>query len=196
MRPNRKGFTLIEVLVAMAILSVGLLAVIKMIVVYVQSNTYVNRYGSAIVLAQDKMEELRSYASSDLLDNYSPMDFDYLVSAEAEFTSLYDPANKTSVVFPGMLSGKPAQQEWDKWYRPMAAAATAGVYEQQFTEQIMLPTPTGATPFDVTRYWTVEPVLDADGVAQYALITVNVSWKDKNGNDRDVELISCINRRQ
>jgi type IV pilus assembly protein PilV len=56
---NNKGFTLIEVLVAMVILSIGLLGTAALITGIINSNKLSNRITTATVLAQDKMEEIK-----------------------------------------------------------------------------------------------------------------------------------------
>ncbi|MBW2737749.1 MAG: prepilin-type N-terminal cleavage/methylation domain-containing protein [Deltaproteobacteria bacterium] len=57
---NNSGFTLIEVLVAMVILSVGLLGTAALITGIINGNKVSNRITTATVLAQDKMEEIKS----------------------------------------------------------------------------------------------------------------------------------------
>ena len=56
---NNNGFTLIEVLVAMVILSVGLLGTAALITGIINGNKVSNRITTATVLAQDKMEEIK-----------------------------------------------------------------------------------------------------------------------------------------
>ena len=56
---NNKGFTLIEVLVAMVILSIGLLGTAALITGIINGNKVSNRITTATVLAQDKMEDIR-----------------------------------------------------------------------------------------------------------------------------------------
>jgi len=56
---NNKGFTLIEVLVAMVILSVGLLGTAALITGIIRGNKVSNRITTATTLAQDKMEEIK-----------------------------------------------------------------------------------------------------------------------------------------
>jgi type IV pilus modification protein PilV len=53
------GFTLVEVLVAIVILAVGLLAVARLQSQAVRSNNFGNQLNEATFLAQDKAEELR-----------------------------------------------------------------------------------------------------------------------------------------
>ena len=64
---NNSGFTLMEVLVAMLILSVGLLGMAALITGIINSNKLSNRISTATVLAQDKIEEIRGvgYAGAD-----------------------------------------------------------------------------------------------------------------------------------
>jgi type IV pilus assembly protein PilV len=64
---NNSGFTLMEVLVAMLILTVGLLGMAALITGIINSNKLSNRISTATVLAQDKMEEIKSdgYSNAD-----------------------------------------------------------------------------------------------------------------------------------
>jgi len=56
---NNSGFTLMEVLVAMVILTVGLLGTAALITGIINSNKLSNRISTATVLAQDKMEDIK-----------------------------------------------------------------------------------------------------------------------------------------
>jgi type IV pilus assembly protein PilV len=57
---REQGFTMIEVLVAIALLLVGLLAVGQMQVMTMVTNSTSNQRTTAIILAQDQMELLRT----------------------------------------------------------------------------------------------------------------------------------------
>ena len=77
---NNSGFTLMEVLVAMVILSVGLLGTAALIIGIINSNKLSNRISTATVLAQDKMEEIKSdgYTGADAkagTEPYGGVDF-------------------------------------------------------------------------------------------------------------------------
>jgi len=63
---NNKGFTLIEVLVAMVILSVGLLGTAALITGIINGNKVSNRISTATTCAQDKMEEIRRLGYSGM----------------------------------------------------------------------------------------------------------------------------------
>ncbi|MEW6615754.1 MAG: type II secretion system protein [Thermodesulfobacteriota bacterium] len=62
---SQKGFTLLEILIAITILSIGLLALAEMTVYVIKSNTFGNKVTDATVLAQDKLEELRNLSYTD-----------------------------------------------------------------------------------------------------------------------------------
>ncbi|HUV49427.1 MAG TPA: prepilin-type N-terminal cleavage/methylation domain-containing protein [Anaerolineae bacterium] len=64
---SNNGFTLMEVLFAMLILTVGLLGTAALITGVINSNKLSNRISTATILAQDKMEEIRGvgYAGAD-----------------------------------------------------------------------------------------------------------------------------------
>ncbi|HOO90586.1 MAG TPA: prepilin-type N-terminal cleavage/methylation domain-containing protein, partial [Syntrophales bacterium] len=60
--PGDGGFTIIEVLIAIFILTIGLLAIASMQVSAIHGNKTGNDISHAIFLAQDKLEELKSSA--------------------------------------------------------------------------------------------------------------------------------------
>jgi prepilin-type N-terminal cleavage/methylation domain-containing protein len=72
LRPSKSnmasGFTLIEILIAISILSIGLLAVASMQVSAIRGNSHARHVTEGVTLAQDKLEELLylSYTHADL----------------------------------------------------------------------------------------------------------------------------------
>lgn len=70
LKQNNSGFTLIEVLVAMAIFAFGVLAVINMQLVATHTNLKARYMTEGIIVAQSKIEELisRNYDHADLKD--------------------------------------------------------------------------------------------------------------------------------
>ena len=58
---NEKGFTLVELLVAITIMAIGILAVVQMQVVALQSNSIANKLGVATSLAQKVMDDIQSW---------------------------------------------------------------------------------------------------------------------------------------
>ena len=67
-----RGFTLIEVLIAIAIFSVGILAVAKMQYWNVRNNTTGNMTTQATMLARQQMEALKSQDIEDLTTGTTP----------------------------------------------------------------------------------------------------------------------------
>lgn len=65
-KPMNKGFTLIELMIAIVILSVGLLGMATLTGSIVRNNKLSNDLSTATTLAQDKMEDIRAngYASA------------------------------------------------------------------------------------------------------------------------------------
>jgi len=57
---NKKGFTLIEVLVGLIILAIGLLAIAGMQITSVRGNFFSSNITQASILAQNRLEELRN----------------------------------------------------------------------------------------------------------------------------------------
>ena len=57
---DNSGFTLIEVLVAMVILSIGLLGTAALITGIIKGNQVSNRISTATICAQDKMEKIKN----------------------------------------------------------------------------------------------------------------------------------------
>lgn len=67
-----KGFSLIEVLVALVILSFSLLALAGLMVTTTKNNSFGSHMTEAATFAQDKLEELRAIKWEDLSDgNYT-----------------------------------------------------------------------------------------------------------------------------
>jgi type IV pilus assembly protein PilV len=57
---REKGFTLIEVMIALLILSIGLLGMAGLQIAATRSNSFSNQMTIGITLAQDRLEELRN----------------------------------------------------------------------------------------------------------------------------------------
>jgi type IV pilus assembly protein PilV len=62
---NKKGFTLIEVLVGMVLLAIGLLAIAGMQMTSVRGNFFSSNMTQASILAQDRMEALKNLPYAD-----------------------------------------------------------------------------------------------------------------------------------
>ena len=64
-----KGFTLIEVLIAIVVLSVALLALAGLQIISIQGNSFGNHMTEAVTLAKDKMEEMKNTEWDEIGDS-------------------------------------------------------------------------------------------------------------------------------
>lgn len=73
-RDNTSGFTLLEILIALSIFAIALLAMVHMQITAMRTNAFANRVTTATTWAHDKMEELKglSYSDSQLLVGTHP----------------------------------------------------------------------------------------------------------------------------
>lgn len=65
---SSSGFTLVEVMLALFVFAIGMLAVTAMCLISIKGNSLTNRMTQANFLAQSKMEELMSKADMTALD--------------------------------------------------------------------------------------------------------------------------------
>ena len=70
---RQSGFTILEVMVAISILAIGLLAVFSGQNMAIQGNNRANRLTEAMTLAQDKVEELLALPYDDVDATGSPV---------------------------------------------------------------------------------------------------------------------------
>ncbi len=63
---NHKGFTLVEIMVAIGILSIALLGLVSVTVMVIKGNTFSKTMTTATTLANDKMEELKKTSYTGL----------------------------------------------------------------------------------------------------------------------------------
>lgn len=63
---DNKGFTFLEILVAMVVLSIGFLGIAAVTASMVRGNSFSNRLTTATTLAQERMEEIRRLGYSGI----------------------------------------------------------------------------------------------------------------------------------
>jgi Tfp pilus assembly protein PilV len=72
-KPDKEqGFTLLDALAAIALLTVGLLAVASLHIGAIQGNSFAGRVTEGTTWAQDKLEELMALPYDDVNDDNSP----------------------------------------------------------------------------------------------------------------------------
>jgi len=71
-RKPEKGFTLLDALAAIALMTIGLLAVASLHIGAMQGNSFASRVTDGTTRAQDKLEELMALPYDDVNDDNSP----------------------------------------------------------------------------------------------------------------------------
>ena len=80
-RSKERGFTLVEVLISLVILTFGLAALVSMAGTGTKATAYTRHAGEASVVAQDKLEQLRVIAPSALVSGADTCDAHAFVTA-------------------------------------------------------------------------------------------------------------------
>ncbi len=84
---RNRGFTLIEIMIAIAIIAIGIFGVMSLIITVMRGNTLSKRVTIATTIAQDRMEDFKrmDYASVDDVSNTNTYyDTDYYLEADVE----------------------------------------------------------------------------------------------------------------
>ena len=68
-KSNERGFSLIEILIAITVFAIGILAVGRMQITAIKGNSFANDLTKATTLAQDRMEKLIGLFYTDPLNN-------------------------------------------------------------------------------------------------------------------------------
>ena len=162
-----RGFSLIEVLVAAAILSVGLLALGSLQVSLVRSSADAKAYTVALSLAKDKVEELRTFSN---------------VRGTLSYQSLTD-GNDT----PGEVSGVSYTRGWtvSRYVYNRNPDGNVATDDRKF---VPFASDTGDTPNPYNGNTSTGYVDDSE----FKRIAVRVTWVDATGNTETVALEDAI----
>ncbi len=57
---NKRGFTLLEVMISLVVIAVGLLGIAELSTSVIRGNSFSDKMTTALILAQDRLEELRN----------------------------------------------------------------------------------------------------------------------------------------
>jgi len=184
-KTSQEGFSLVEVLVAILLLTVGLLALVQMQTHAVASNAFGNQLTQATFLAQDKLEELRLLNESFLEVSAKPQlswtteDQDIVANYNSQLSDVED--NWVEADGPN-LDGIPDEFSW----------------QLETPDHTNSDSPGGAAnPIDVTgttvsragftRTWYV---VDDRPMVKAKTVRVRVTW----GNGRQVSLDTVLSQ--
>ena len=73
---NQKGFSFVEILIAISIFAIGLMALAELQITAIHGNAFSGRTTDAITLAQDRMEQLMALTYSSLTTDARLVDTD------------------------------------------------------------------------------------------------------------------------
>ena len=182
---SQTGFSMVEVMVAILLLTVGLLALAKMQTQAVASNSYGNKLTEATFLAQDKMEELRLLNECYLAVIAKP-ELSWTAEDQAVVNN-YNSQLSDSVVNWIETDGPDADTIPDQFSWQLATPDHTNV-----DGVLGIPNPIGvdrlaASTGGYTRTWYV---VDDRPVTKAKTVRVRVTW----GNGREVILDSLLSQ--
>jgi type IV pilus modification protein PilV len=153
-RPRIAGFTLVEVLVALFIFAVGMLAVASMQAQSIRGNSFSDLLTVATTLAEAQMEHLLSLASTN--------------------SALQDsnPANNANLLGATDTSGATGSGQWDGHCDDANSDGSPDLLNRQGSAS-------GQGPFLFRRIWNVASNYPATG---FTTVVVIVQWRDQRGN--------------
>ena len=163
---DKRGFTLSEVLLAVSLLTVGILGITSLTTTTIKSNYLSRELTRATTLTEEKMEEIKRLATNEPVAGASTLGFSYLISSTGYLGTMYDNGTNGD------------------------AASGDGIYTDDDTSAnitrrwTLEPYPSGGPAFD-------DPA-SVTGVT----VTVISQYVDMNGSTHTVQLQSLINRRQ
>ena len=106
---RQRGFTMIEVLVAMGLLTVALVGILAMQKGAFSASGYSRRAGEAAVLAEDKLEQLRTLPIATAVGGQDVVDSEGVATSDGPFTRTW-----TIVAKPGSLTEITCVVNWDE----------------------------------------------------------------------------------
>ncbi|MBN1574677.1 MAG: type II secretion system protein [Deltaproteobacteria bacterium] len=134
-RSRKNGFTLIETMIALAIFSVGIMAVGAMLVYSTRTRVTNKQIEYSVTLAHAKMEELRKVATKEVDIRYSTvLNFSYILSRDPNYGTI------GGFALPGVLSGAAGLTAITNDLNAKLASAniTADDYQRRMDEALIM----------------------------------------------------------
>jgi prepilin-type N-terminal cleavage/methylation domain-containing protein len=181
---NSSGFSLIEVMIALVVLGVGMLGISKMQAILIQSSANADQRSVAVELAQEKIDDLRSFAhltvgtSTDSIPDTwilglapEQLSFEHIATNKGGQLGSVDFSDPTELIRPYNESAYAYALSWDvvDYYFPDPDASEAAKTEDELSG-------------------TVPPIPD------YKKVTVTVKWRDQGdaSKEHSVSLTTII----
>lgn len=164
---NNKGFTLIEVLIAMLVLAVGLLGLAALQVTGLRNNLSAYHRSQATILAYDMADRMRAnVADTSALADQSASVYNTMAATAANVQ------NTCKLVAGACTAAQMAQNDLFEWNRAIAGGVAAGNG---------LPAIPATLPAGVG---TIVGVLTGVAPSQSMIYTISISWDDnRDGNN-------------
>lgn len=181
-RKNHRGFSLIEVMIALVIVAVGALGIAKLQGVLVKNSSDANQRTVAVAIAQKKIDDLRSFVHLNVGTNTDEIPDVWekgIASKLLSYTHIANPSNNNLSTYTG-TGGTITPASTD-------APITVGNYSYTLD-------------WDVTDYWYVS-ALSAPTMTQPSpapshsdmkAVIVTVSWLDEQGASQKVSLNTVV----
>lgn len=172
-RFNSRGFSLIEVMVALLVLALGILGISKLQSTLIRTSSDANQRAIAVSIAQEKIDDLKSFANVDSADNW-------VIAANNQSSDLSD--NELAFVhIQDNEGGAPLGTE-------LLLAQTITRGNTAFT-----------LSWDVEDYEFVPGAMTAASLATsdiyYKDVTVTVNWLDELNQQQGITLSTIIDAR-
>jgi type IV pilus assembly protein PilV len=169
-RPRAAGFTMVELLVAMAILAIGLLGLASLQVATQSSGTTARERGTAALIAHNVLDRIQAEGAVTAAERF---DFKEVTAGQAfTFIDPYDPESIHD------SSG--------------AENLTFDIRGRLTSEIPSAELPTSPTVFTVT--WRRQAGLVASPTAAFQQFIVNVNWKEVNASGATVDKYLSVTR--
>lgn len=181
---QKDGFTLLEMLIALVVFSIGILGVLGMVSISIKGNSLSREMSVATNLAKDKVEEMKNMVLDDLFQPSA----DPTLSTNAAPVNMTDVDSETAV--------ETVVTPVDNGGNTCTANSPCGdVAAGDLIWTYSLPATVGKT---YNRIWTIQrnPTMKVNGANQAVLrsmlATSVVSWTDDSGRAHRVSVATMI----